>query len=86
MIVRATAWVVLQPIAGGSGAGPSGIAAAKKKAAPKQREERMPTLLFIPPRDRWGEIYYPLPYPLSLDAFQAEKARGKIVMDRWMKK
>ena len=52
MMARATARVVLGPMAGGSGAGPLGIAVAQKKAAPKQREERMPTLLFIPPQDR----------------------------------
>ena len=43
-------------------------------------------LLFIPPQDKWGEKYYPPRYPLSPNAFQAEKAKWKNVMDRRMKK
>ena len=35
MIAIATAWIVLQPMSSGLGAGPLGIAAAKKKAAAK---------------------------------------------------
>ena len=59
--------VVPLPIASGFGAGPSGIAVAKK-VTQNLREERMPPLLFIPPGDRWGKLYYPLLYPLSLDS------------------
>ena len=68
MIAIATARVVPRPIASGSGPGPSGIAAAKNKATPKQREERMSAPLLVPPQDRFGEMYYSLPYPLSLDS------------------
>ena len=67
-MVRAAARVILWPMASGLEAGPLGIAAAKK-AAPKQREKRMPTQIFIPPWDRWAKIYYPSPYLLSLDSF-----------------
>ena len=84
-MARATARVVLWQTVGRSGAGPSGMAVAKKKATLKQREKRIPAPLFVPPRNKLGKIYYSLQYPFSLDSFQAEKVRRKIVMDRWMK-
>ena len=42
--------------------------------------------LFVAPQDRWGKKYYSPLYPLSLNAFQAEKTKRKNAMDRRMKK
>ena len=85
-MARATARVMPWLMDGGLGAGPSGMGAAKKKAALKQREEKMPTPLSIPPWDKWGRIFSPPSYHLSLDYFQVEKAGRKILMDGQMKK
>ena len=72
------------PMDSGSRARSMGVAATMK-AAPKQRGQGMPTPLFVPSWLRWVEVYYPPPYPLSPDSFQAEKAKQKIMMNQWMK-
>ena len=67
-MARVIARVVLWPMASGLGAGALGIA-ANKKATLKQREEKMPALLFIPPQNIWGKMYYHPLYCVSLDSF-----------------
>ena len=42
--------------------------------------------LFVPPWDKLGKMYYPLPYTFSLDSFQVERAKWKIVMDNQIRK
>ena len=76
---RATARVVLQPMASRSGARTLAMAVAKKKATLKQREEEIPTPLFIPPQDRWGEMYYPHRNPSAQIPSRLRRQEEKIL-------